>query len=222
MILKGGYESIVRLQIPIHGELDVPLDHAEALYAGLCRICPFIHESEDIRISPIKGKYTFGNHLIIADRGSFFIQTPAIQLPHILPIAGRAIELGKNRYRLGTPNIYPLTPAETLAARIVVVRGKQTEKDMQEYLSRAIQIRFGAMLQQDYLINIMRRRIFTLHSKIIFGFGVVFSELFSEELSLQIQASDLTGRGKYGAGFFLPGSFKPASQTLQASVGEMD
>ncbi|CAM3466158.1 MULTISPECIES: type I-MYXAN CRISPR-associated protein Cas6/Cmx6 [Brevibacillus] len=215
-------ESVVRIRFPLTGAIDVPLDHAEALYGALSRICPYVHASAEVRISPVKGMYTTQKRLVLADQGSFYIQATAYSIPHLLRLAGKSIRIGQNRLYIGIPTIHSLTPASNLLARVVVVKGKQTEEEMHSYLRKEISTRFGAILQHEYNLHILRRRVLKLHGKLIYGFGVAITDICDDKLSLQIQAIPIGSRMKYGCSFFMPGEWTRSQRDTDASLHVVD
>jgi CRISPR-associated protein Cas6 len=200
-------ESYLRLKFPFSGQLEIPIDVQSAhemLYAGLSRICPLIHENDcNIRISPIRG-LLFQNErkLYLSPRSHFFIQLPMHQLPQVLQIAGKFFRLGANRYRLGIPQIFALQPSCSLAARFVTARGKLETEEMFQHIKSVFQESLKAQEGKDYILHIRRRRVIRIKGKNVVGFGVLLTDIRSEQLSLQIQAAPPLGRGKYGAAFF--------------------
>lgn len=215
-------ESVVRIRFPLTGAIDVPLDHSEALYGALSRICPYVHSSADVRISPIKGMYTTQKRLVLADQGSFYIQATVSSIPHLLCIAGKSVSIGQKRLYIGIPTIHPLTSVANLLARMVVVKGKQTEEEMHTYLQKEISTHFEAIHEHDYNLHILRRRVFKLHGKLIYGFGVAITDIRKDNLSLQMQAFPIGSRLKYGCSFFMPGEWRMSERDPDASLKVVD
>jgi CRISPR-associated protein Cas6 len=215
-------ESVVRIRFPLTGAIDVPLDHAEALYGALSRICSFVHTSTEVRISPIKGMYTAQKRLVLADQGSFYIQVTASSIPPLLHLAGKSISIGQSRLNIGIPTIHQLTAVTNLLARMVVVKGKQTEEEMHSYLIKEISVKFGAIHEQDYKLHILRRRVFKLHGKRIYGFGVAITDIRQDHLAIQLQAFPIGSRTKYGCSFFKPGPWTREGMNNTASFQVVD
>jgi len=207
--------KIVRMQFnlfPLTGETRLPMDYAEALYAGLSRINRHIHENPDLRISPIVGGIAAGSRLLLTRNipGGFVLQTPVNAIPELLAIAGRTVDIMGNSLRIGLPQIRPLVPSKILISRMVTVKGKNTEEDLREYLQRELYRRYSASEGEDCKFHILRRRVISVHGKQIHGYGLAITDIVSEQLSLTLQAFPLaSARGKYGCGFMHPGTYNP-------------
>lgn len=210
MMIVGSPESLVRLRFPLVGNGRLPFDYNEALFASLSRINRFIHDNTDLRVSPLVGVTAFGNELLLSDPTSsvFYIQTPIPHIATLLKISGKSITLLDNHFRIGIPQIESLVPSSVLIARMVTVRGKETEEQISEYIQQELSRRFEARVGHDYNLHILRRRILSIHGKRIYGFGVAITDIASDQLSLNIQANPPAfSRAKYGCGFFHPGYF---------------
>jgi CRISPR-associated endonuclease/helicase Cas3 len=48
---------------------------------------------------------------------------PVEFIPRCLPLAGKPLDLSGHRIRIGVPTVHALTPAATLIARLVTIKG---------------------------------------------------------------------------------------------------
>jgi len=205
-----GPEEVARLCFPLLGRANLTPDYGEALYAGLSRINQSVHESSQLRISPIVGATVLGNSMVLSSStcNEFMIQTPLTDLSPLLKLAGKSINLCGNLLRIGIPRIEALQPSETLIARMITVKGKESEDQLTEFLMREMERKYQARLGEDYQLHILRRRVMRLHHRRIVGFGLAITDIQSEQLSLQLQAlPPAPSRARYGCGFLHPGVF---------------
>lgn len=195
----------VRLQFPLMGAKRIPLDHAAALYGGLSRKCPELHEMPGVLISPIQGFQRLHNQLVLDRHSHFSLQVPTSQISQVLRLAGSSLRLHDAMLQIGIPRITPLAPSDSISARIVIVRGKDTEEQMKAHWIREMSCRFQAQYGTDYDIHILRRRVVRIHQARLYGYGIRLTGL-SDLLSLQVQANPPAGKLKYGGAWFVPSS----------------
>jgi len=199
----------VRLRFPLLGADRIPLDHAAALYGGLSRKCPDLHGMPEVLISPVHGRGRLDKHLLIDRNSCFYLQVPTSQISRVLALAGSSLKLQDVVLRIGVPRISPISPSDSLTSRIVIVRGKNTEKEMETFWIREMSDRFQAEYGADYELHIQRRRVIRVHGAKLYGFGVKLTGM-SDALSLQVQANPPGGKWKYGSAWFAPSSNRAA------------
>ena len=221
---------LIELQFPVLGT-EIPADHGYALYGAMSRIVPKLHTHEmPLRIGPIRGSYVGNGKLRLEPRGSRLrIRLQPDDLPVVLPLAGKSLDLDGHAVRLGVPQVNTLLPVPTLFARTVVIKASspktdptvKTSCDRQktkryqepgEFLAaiRRVLKRQGIGADADLPLHEVGarvgqpcRHVLRIHGKIIVGFSVIIRGLTAEE-SLKIQENGLGGRGKLGCGFFVP------------------
>ncbi len=222
--------AFIELQFPVQGT-SLPTDHGYALYAALCRLAPAIHATDClVLVGSIGGEYAGEGQLRIdRDRSRLPIRLPAEQIPSLLPLAGKVLDVSGHRLRLGVPNVRTLIPAPSLMARLVILkastpRTNPADKDSRNqqatkrYLDPAPFLD-GCRRQLDELgipgdIGIPlvptgphagkpRRHILRIKDKTIAGFSLQITGLTAEE-SIALQEHGLGGRKKMGCGFFVP------------------
>ena len=218
---------IIELQYPVLGN-EIPADHGYVLYSALSRLVPKIHDDKfPLHISSIRGSYQ-GNRTLRLENGHSWlrIRMASDELPTLLPLAGKRIELDGHMIRLGVPRVFGLTPTN-LTARIVVIKasspkvdpGDKKSRDRQEtkrYQEPAAFLdgvrhemkRKGILADADLPLHEdgprsgqPRRHVLRIRSRIIVGFSVIVQGLTAEE-SVKLQEEGLGGRGKMGCGFF--------------------
>ena len=104
----------IDLMFPAMGTF-VPTDHAYALYAALSRLLPALHDGRlRFGMAPITGPHVGNGRLQIDPRQSRLrLRLPTADIGHVLPLAGKALDIAGHRIRLGVPELHalPLVPA---------------------------------------------------------------------------------------------------------------
>ena len=220
--------TMIELHFPILGK-EIPTDHGYALYAALSRIVPKIHTEEmPLRIGSIRGSYV-GDGKLRLDGAILRVRLRPDDLPALLPLAGKALDLDGHVIRVGVPQVRALTPAANLIARMVVIKASSPKTDPADKLSRDREKTKRYLSPVDFLAGVRReltrqainaeaelplhetrprqgqprRHVVRIKGKAIVGFTVLVQGLTAEE-SLQLQCQGLGGRGKLGCGFFVP------------------
>src|SRR5437773_1759633 len=114
----------VDLHFPVVGT-SLASDHGYDLYAALARLVPRLHEETcKIRIGPIRGAYA-GNGLLHLDTrySRLRLRLTAEEIPLVLQLAGKCLEVGGHRLRVGVPQVRSVIPAPNLVARLVTIKG---------------------------------------------------------------------------------------------------
>jgi len=175
-----------------------PLDHGYALFGGLCRILGDLHGAPWLAVHPLSGTPRPDGLLALnAHRGLRLRLDPA-QIPRVLPLAGKSMELDGHVLRIGVPTIGALQPAPALAARLVVIKGFAEPEPFREAVRRQLE----AMAVQAR-VEVGRRRVVRIGGDTVVGFGVTLHDL-SEEGSLRVQYAGVGGRQRMGCGIFDP------------------
>jgi CRISPR-associated protein Cas6 len=179
---------------------DLPVDHGYALYAALSRLPEsglWLHETDTVAVHPIRGHYASDGVLKLTPGSRLRLRLPAADLPHVLPLAGKGIEVNGKRLRIGIPQTALLQPAAALYAHVVTTRNGQDEP------------RFDAEIRHQLeTLGIQgkptrgKRRVFRVRDKIVVGHSLLVSELTAEE-SIRLQEAGLGGRRKMGCGVFV-------------------
>ncbi len=197
----------------------IPRDHGYALYSAISRIVPAIHQSKNIGIFPIRGSSAGDGTLLMNDRSTLRLRLPASQLPALLPLAGKALELDGHRLRLGVPHVAALVPTSVLSSSLVVIKladaGPKKRDEFvtpDAFLAAARRKLVEMSIQADAGLQKIRsgpqadrarRRVIRVKDQIQVGFAMIVQGLSADE-SIRLQQEGLGGRRLMGCGLFLP------------------
>jgi CRISPR-associated protein Cas6 len=189
----------------------LPADHGYPLYSCISRLLPCLHDgSVPFALLPITGQH-IGNGLIALDssRSRLRLRLAAADLPRVLSLAGKNLNLLGHRLTLGVPHVFSIRPAPNLKARSVTFKNS-TEPE--PFLSHAkIELdRLGVRGQLQLSWHIDRegrfephRHILRVKDKRIVCFPLRVEGLSPED-SLRLQETGLGGRRHMGGGVFVP------------------
>ena len=200
---------LIELQFPVLGT-EIPADHGYTLYGAISRLVPKLHAHEMLlRIGPIRGSYVGSGKLRLEPGGSRLrVRLQPDQLPALLPLSGKCLDLAGHAVRLGVPQVSAIMPGPSLLARLVTIKGFTEPASFLDAARR----QFDALgIRGELAVPLApsgqhkgqaRRRVMRLREKQIVGFALAVMEL-NEEDSLKLQEAGLGGRSKMGCGFFV-------------------
>jgi CRISPR-associated protein Cas6 len=205
--------SVVELLFPVLGTT-IATDHGYDLYAALSRQIPSLHApNAPYSIGPITGDPVGRDQLHLNRRSRLRCRLPADAIPTLLPLAGKALDLSGRRIRLGVPSIRSLTPASTVAARLVTIRVQGVKQPTPEQFLNAVRWRLSkhGFSGQPGLLPVRSgsragqpsRRILRLKGHKLVGYSIRITGLSAED-SLRLQGQSPFGRRRMGCGFFVP------------------
>ena len=211
---------MIELHFPVLGTA-LSADHGYALYSALSRIVPDLHKpNAGVLVGPIAGEYVGKRELRLDHRRSRLrLRLLPDHIGFVLPLAGRSLELGHHRVRLGVPQVRTLIPATVLSARMVTIKrsDRQDANGTKGYMEPAAFLeavrqeltRRGIGGKAEFpLITVgdragqPRRRVLRIKEQKIIGFSVHVTDLNADE-SVRLQEAGLGGRRKMGCGFFV-------------------
>ncbi len=200
---------MIDLSFPLLGP-SLPTDHGYELYAAISRLLPALHDGLNCRIAPVRGSYAGDGKLQLDARYSRLrVRLAPEAIARVLPLAGKALEVGGHRIRLGVPQVRALVPAPALAARLVTIKGFTEPADFLAAARRQLDEQGIAgqvgipLAERGPHEGKPRRRVLQIKGRKVVGFSLQVAELSADE-SLRLQENGLGGRGKMGCGFFLP------------------
>ncbi|CAN5244799.1 type I-MYXAN CRISPR-associated protein Cas6/Cmx6 [soil metagenome] len=204
---------MIDVLFPLHGEA-VPADHLYPLYAALSGLVPAFHdEATPLRFAPLTGVPGGPGMLALNEYSHLRVRLPDDRIRLVLPLAGKALDVGGHRIRLGVPSVSPLEPAATLQARVVTFKtDARHEITAEAFIVTARQKLADFGLAGEVSIPLAlagdragepKRKIVRIHGQAIVGYSLLVTQL-SAEHSIQMQEQGLGGRTKMGCGFFLP------------------
>jgi len=192
----------IDLHFPATGR-EVPLDHGYALFSAISRQLEapgdqWLHENDAIALHPIRGRYAGPGRLALAPRSGITLRLPAELIPKCLPLAGKAIQLGEDKIRLGIPQPLALKPVPNLYAHLVTTKNGQDEARFEQEIARQL-----AALEVQGRPQRGPRRTLRVKDKRVVAHALLVTELTAEE-SIRLQEAGLGGRRKLGCGVFVP------------------
>jgi len=112
---------VVDVQFRITGKL-IPFDHGYHLFSAVSEVIPELHNYEEAGLHPISGRLIGNRSLAITEKSSLTIRLPSEQIPLILPLAGKTLQLDGYSVLVGVPQTRVLTPSARLYSRLVVIK----------------------------------------------------------------------------------------------------
>jgi CRISPR-associated endonuclease/helicase Cas3 len=202
------YSPYIDLVFPLTGQT-LPLDNGYIVYSALSRICPAIHQLENISIHPIAGIPESSKQLRLTQRSNLQIRLPVDLIPFIYEsLAGQTFSIGQNQFQLGIPEHNPLHPFPNLYSRLVIIRRFQEPQGFLEAAKRQLE-----RLNIQGTITLSTRangqpqcRQLTIENKTgtfpVRGFGVQVTDLNTED-SITLQKYGIGGKQKMMCGVFV-------------------
>lgn len=209
--------SYVDVVFPLKGKL-LPIDNGYLIYSALSRLCPNIHQSNNIGIHPIAGKPNRYKQLKLTGRSRLKIRIPLEQIPSIYQfLVDQTFKIGESQFQIGIPEYKALSPASNLYSRLVIIRPHRKPQDFIGAAQRQIE-----SLGITGRINLLQKpngqlqcRQLTMRKKEgtfpLIGYGVEVTEL-SEADSIKLQQHGIGGKRKMMCGVFVP-SWKNQDQS---------
>jgi CRISPR-associated protein Cas6 len=195
----------IAVHFPVQGR-QLPADHGYALYAAITRQLPSLHGQPWLGLEFLSGVPWREGIIVLPTRGaSLRLRIPADRYGHVLPLAGRRLDLSGHTIRLGIPIARPLQPASSLYARCVTIKKFTDAEPFLDAARRqldALGITATLELPLDEQGR-FRRRILTIKDKAIVGFSLATHNLNDED-SLRLQSTGIGGRRSMGCGHFNP------------------
>jgi CRISPR-associated protein Cas6 len=195
----------VTVHFPVQGR-QLPADHGYALYSAITRQLPALHGASWLGIELLSGVPWRQGIIVLPTRGaSLRLRIPADHYGHVLPLAGRRLDLAGNPLRLGIPSARPLTPASSLYARCVTIKKFTDAEPFLDAARRQLDA-LGITATLELPVDEQgrfRRRILTIRDKAIVGFSLAAHNL-SDDDSIKLQTHGIGGRRAMGCGHFNP------------------
>ncbi len=194
---------------------EVPTDHGYSLFGALSRILEtendrWMHGNPHIGLHTIRGPSLGNGRRLIGRNARFGLRLPSDLLPRSLKLAGKSLNLGGCKLRVGVAEARALVPAATLYCRIVTTKNghdpvrfdaeiarQLTSLGIHGRVLRVPQGRAGSGHRDP------SRRVVRLRGKRIVGYAMLATELLAEE-SIRLQELGLGGRRRMGGGVFVP------------------
>jgi CRISPR-associated protein Cas6 len=177
----------------------VPRDHGYALFGALARVLGDLHGARWLAVHPIYGTPRPDGLLTLDPRrGSLCLRVEPGEIPRVLPLAGKRLDLDGHTALVGVSSVYALGPARALAARMVTIKGFLEPEPFREAAVRQLEA-LGVKAR----VEVGRRRVLKVAGDTVVGFQVALHDL-EEEGSVRVQYAGLGGRQRMGCGVFVP------------------
>ena len=191
------------------------IDHAHFLYASICRISSDFHDYNSIGIFGINGELVrpassnrSQSQRLNLDRDSRLkIRLPLDRSNLAYKLAGKTLQLDRDKIYLHIPELELILPSPSLEARIVIIKGCHTVSTFLPTVEYQLE-RLGVTGTVRVLTKSNgepKCRTVNIHHKKIVGFAIRVDGL-SDRDSLILQHEGIGGRRKFGCGLFTPTS----------------
>jgi len=188
------------LRFELHGER-LPLDHGQALADAVSGHLPWLADEPAAGIHAVRGAAMNGDLLGISRRARLVLRLPRGRLEDAHALAGRSLRLGGETLGVGTGKAWPISPSETVYARLVIA-GPEEEAAFAEALDallRALLGTAGAACQ----VVLGKPRSLATRGGVRRGFSVLLHGV-GPELSLRLQERGLGELRLHGCGIVVP------------------
>lgn len=202
--------DVLDLLFPVVGAR-LPTDHAYPLYSALSRLLPSLHNG-GVRfgLAPVTGPH-MGRGLLQIDpvQSRLRVRVSISDIPHVVKLAGKGLDIQGHCIRLGVPQVQALEPVPALIARTVTIK-HATEADQMLKTARQQLDDAGIGGQLCIPEHFTRdgrreplRRVLRIKGVRIVGYSLLVEGLQPAE-SLKLQTIGLGGRRHLGCGLFVP------------------
>jgi CRISPR-associated protein Cas6 len=195
----------ITVHFPVQGR-QLPADHGYALYSAVTRHLPALHGASWLGLELLSGIPWREGIIVLPTRGAHLrLRIPADRYGHVLPLAGRRLDISGHPIRLGLPTARPLTPAPSLYARCVTIKKFTDPEPFLDAARRQLDA-LGLTATLELPVDEQgrpRRRIITIQGRRVVGFSLAAHGLNDDD-SLRLQTSGIGGRRAMGCGHFNP------------------
>jgi CRISPR-associated endonuclease/helicase Cas3 len=176
----------------------IPIHHQYFLLSAISGIVPAVHACDEFGVHPIRGMRTTPGRLDLLQDSALTIRTRVENIPALLALSGKKLDMAGCPIRLGIPQLIRLSPCPALKSRLVTIKGYIEEKEFDAAIRRQLD---ALGISGSVSVGVGPRRVVRIKHHVIVGFGVRLAQLTDHE-SLLIQASGLGGRRHFGCGLF--------------------
>lgn len=175
----------------------VPRDHGYALFGAISRVLGDLHGARWLAIHPLRGRPAAEGLLALNPRWTGLrLRVEPAEIPRILPLAGKRLELDGHTVVVGVSSVFALEPARSLTTRMVTIKGFLEPEPFREAAARQLDT-LGVKAR----LEVGRRRVLVVNGDTIVGFGVTLHDM-DDEGSLRLQYAGLGGKQRMGCGVF--------------------
>lgn len=184
------------LRFELHGKR-LPLDHGQALAEAVSEHLPWLADEPAAGIHGVRGAAMGGGLLGISRRARLVLRLPRARLDDALALTGRSLRLGAETLGVGQGKAWPISPSETVYARLVIA-GPEEEAPFAEALGSLLEA-FGVACQ----VVLGKPCSLATRDGVRRGFSVLLHGV-GPELSLRLQERGLGELRLEGCGIVVP------------------
>jgi CRISPR-associated protein Cas6 len=191
------------LRYPLIGTL-LPTDHGYRIYSAISHKISAVHELTNWSMATIGGKPNGHREIVLNENSQLIIRTSQEYVPLFLQLVHKLLKIDRYSLVLQPPDIHPISPAPTLKARLVVIKGFQEP----ETFLRAVKYKLQKLGIDDSHVYVPNnnlgqpdRKALKVHEHKVVGFSVVVDKLDALD-SIALQIAGCGGKQKMGCGFF--------------------
>lgn len=201
---------VVDLVFPVTGGR-LPVHHGYALYGCLSRVLPSLHNGGlSFGLGLITGQYVGQGMLHIESRMSVMrLRLGSDDIPKVMQLAGKVLELDGERLRLGVPHIEALTVSSDLLSHFVTIKHAEDANAFQTSARKKLdEIGIGGTVTIPSITTgprkgEPRRQILRVKHAVLVGYAMRVSGLTDDE-SIRLQSATHFAKRHMGAAFFIP------------------
>ena len=206
---------MVDLWFPAVGRT-LPSDHGYTLYGALCRVLPALHDADWWGLHTVRGTRVMAGTISLSRAPRIGIRLPAEQIPTVLLLAGRRLDVAGHGIGLGAPTVEALAPANAVSARIATIKPFMEPEPFGSAVEKQL-----AEMEISGTVSVGARKIVRIGGRSVVGFSLRVTGL-SPEASICLQEKGLGGRRHMGCGVFRRSERELAADARPASEGETE
>ena len=179
----------------------IPADHGYLLYAALSRKLPYLHESLDVGVHPIRGRQLGDRRMALQDFSRVTVHADVEAIRHFIPLSGSSINLAGTSLLLGVPELRQLEPAPDLRCRLVVIKLSHSPTVPEDAFLKSLTEQLQALDVTPDEVLLGDRRTLRIKDCEVVGYEVCLAGL-TAAASVRVQEQGLGGRHRMGCGMF--------------------
>lgn len=191
------------LRYPLIGT-SLPTDHGYRLYSAISHQISAVHELTNWSMATIGGEPNGHREIALTENSRLRIRTSQEQVPLFLQLVHKLLKIDRYSLVLQPPDIHPISPAPTLKARLVVIKGFQEPEPFIQavkYQLQKLEIDDSNVYIPNNNLSLPDRKAIKVHEHKVVGFSVVVDKLDALD-SITLQIAGCGGKQKMGCGFF--------------------
>ena len=155
-------------------------------------------------MATISGQPNGHREIVLTENSRLRIRTSQEQLTLFLQLVHKLLKIERYSLVLQPPDIHPISPAPTLKARLVVIKGFQEPEPFiraVKYQLQKLEIDDSNVYIPNNNLSLPDRKALKVHEHKVVGFSVVVDKLDALD-SIALQIAGCGGKQKMGCGFF--------------------